>query len=637
MVHEYGHTLGCTHIASSTYDPMNLTYFEDWVDFMFCPPHFNPIYKLQKGWLTSDDVERVSLTKNIYLTPITSTNKKVALVTLYGDAGRDDKYSHSEYLALEYRTREGFNRFSGGVDRQGFTGGVLIWHFSKYGNYYFNNGFESSSIGLKISNYADTYNYTDSYYHLQNPSDFYYPGHNLIDQNSNPNTNSILHLPTGISLSDFSISENRINIAVNYTLGNLPVYKEFYTAGTSQGTISGNAYIEGNLFFTNLLVNDNSKIDFAPGSQITAKYISAIGFSPKGIKFQGAGFENSRVPWNGIYLQNNNMQESKIMKCLISNVSSYSISTAVFIDITDSGNEPVVSGNYFQNNANDLYFCNKGKLSKNLKAYDNSLSSNSKIKIIGNWNITKTFIIPHGSELRIESYLDEHNPYSDNIPTSIKFKSGVCLYCIGRLNVNGTSAYPINLNSNDSSGNWGPIIFNGRGTNGSVLNYINMQSGSSIQAMNSASNITIQNSSFSNNIDNIVFTCSSGTIINNTIKGGNYGIIIRNGSNAACNLNTITNCKFGIIYSRASGGYIGGNDIENSDSMGIFIDNNSNPLFKNTPDANSRNNRITLCSRGLVIHNSYPVLYNSTSCNGLNSIYGNYQLILNIKIKTVSY
>ena len=624
MVHEYGHTLGFTHIASGTYDPMNLIYYDNWTDFLFCPPHFNPIYKLQKGWLTPDDVERVSSTKNISLTPITSENKKVALVTLYGDAGRNGEYNHSEYLALEYKTRDGFNRFSGGVDSPGFSGGVLIWHFSKYDNYYFNNGFESSSIGLKISNYADNNNNTDSYYRLQNPSDFYYPAHNLIDQNSNPNTNSILHLPTGISLSDFSISGDRINIAVNYTLGNLPVYNEFYTAGTSQASISGNAYIEGNLFFTNLLVNDNSVIDCAPGSQIIAKYISAVGLSAKGIKFQGAGLDNSRVKWNGINLQNNDAQQSKIMNCLISDVTYYSNSNAVFININDSGIEPVISSNYFQNNVNDLFFCNTDKLFKNLQAYDNRFSLNSKMKIIGNWNIIKTFTVPKGNELKIESYFDEHDPSMDNIPTNIKFESGAGLYCIGRLEVNGTSTYHVNLISNDSSVNWGSIILNGAGTKGSILNYVNMRHGSSIQVMNGTADITIQNSSLSDNTDNIIFTSSSGSVVNNTINGGKNGIIIRNYSNAACNLNTITNCKFGIIYSRASGGYIGGNDIENSDSMGIFIDNNSNPLFKNTPDANSRNNRITLCSKGLVIHNSYPVLYNSTNCNGLNSIYGNH-------------
>jgi M6 family metalloprotease-like protein len=48
IVHEYGHTLGFNHLSAGKYDPMNLTLTSDW-DILFSPPHFNPIYKFQKG------------------------------------------------------------------------------------------------------------------------------------------------------------------------------------------------------------------------------------------------------------------------------------------------------------------------------------------------------------------------------------------------------------------------------------------------------------------------------------------------------------------------------------------------------------------------------------------------------------
>ena len=212
-----------------------------------------------------------------------------------------------------------------------------------------------------------------------------------------------------------------------------------------------------------------------------------------------------------------------------------------------------------------------------------------------------------------------------------QFASGTSLNVNGVLNAVGTASQPITFTSTGSAsaGSWGSIIFSGPGANGSILNYINMQYGTNIQA-NNTSNITIENSNFTNNDGAISYSNSTGSVINNKISysADYHAIEIQNASNVTCNLNTITknnhdNNDVAILFGGGGTGWVGGNDMDYF-NWGIGTIYGSSPLFGNTPSSNSRNNRITHCSDGIVIYqDSYPNMYDANHCWGYNTIDSN--------------
>jgi tetratricopeptide (TPR) repeat protein len=215
-----------------------------------------------------------------------------------------------------------------------------------------------------------------------------------------------------------------------------------------------------------------------------------------------------------------------------------------------------------------------------------------------------------------------------NPGTKIYLSTNISLSVYGKLFANGTSSKPIILTRMSSSGTWGSILFSGSGTSGSTLNFVKMTYGTEVLVTNT-SNITIQNSELSNNTTGIRFSNSSGSVLINKITGGLTGVVTQNGSNVTVNLNTIKNNLTGISYTGASSGYIGGNDIRNAYSSGIYLIGNSNPLFKNVPYAYDKNNRITGSGvYGLYINGSWPIMYNGTTCNGKQSIHSNYDIDL---------
>jgi hypothetical protein len=225
----------------------------------------------------------------------------------------------------------------------------------------------------------------------------------------------------------------------------------------------------------------------------------------------------------------------------------------------------------------------------------------------------------------------------------VKFVNGASLASNGVLNSGGTSSQPITFTSQSgtSPGSWGSIVFNGSGASGSTLNYVNMQYGTNVQAINT-SNITIQNSIFSNNSGGISFTNSSGSVLYSRIPFNVSGtaLLVQNGSTVDCYCNTIySNTEpqnTGIWYYGGSFGHIGQNDIDRF-FYGVNISNSCSPQFANYPYSYSRNNRIAYNYDGIVItNNSYPIMYNGTNCNGYNSIHDNYQYDIELYGETYS-
>ncbi|MBS3943858.1 MAG: T9SS type A sorting domain-containing protein [Melioribacter sp.] len=231
----------------------------------------------------------------------------------------------------------------------------------------------------------------------------------------------------------------------------------------------------------------------------------------------------------------------------------------------------------------------------------------------GNYSISNNLTISSGVVLQV------------NPGVTFNFAIGASLIVNGTLNAVGNSTNRITFTRSGTTGNWGSIIFSGSGASGSTLNYVDMQYGTNIQATNT-SNITVQNSTFTNNSSAITFTGSTGTVSNCYISSNsNAGIIVQNGSTVTCNYNTIKTSVTGLAYLAGSYGNIGQNDIAYNSNSGISVGSSCSPLFKNVPNAYSRNNRITNNGRGINITstNSLPVMYNAINCSGQNTIYDN--------------
>jgi len=664
-VHEFGHLLGFTHLASGSYDPMNVTLRNGWTKHLYCPPHFNPLYKLQAGWISTNDFTKLHSNSTLNLSP-SNSNHNFATITLYGDAMRNNNASHSEYFVLEYRPRNGFNRFAGGQDPTSFPGGVLIWHYSQYGAFTFSSGAQTN-IGLKIYNYCDANNIVDNMV-LSNAGDtshFFYAGNNSIDSSTNPNTNSIVHLTTGISMSNFSVANNQIAVTVNYNLGAVPTYSQFFTDGDIPSPISGNIYIGGGNFPSSLTVSDSSHVEFAPGGgSIYTSYLSANASSQNSISFQGVGFGSSRVPWGGIILQvDNSSQRSSITKCLINGVTSNN-GFGVTVFISNSGHEPIIANNQFQNCTTDLFLDQSGTSFMEIGGYDNNSFSN--LWVAGKWKLTSStaFTVPSGSIMTVLGSVTVNSGTALNIPSNayiaftngtsltvngtlntsssltipagvslianpgavLKFASNISLTVNGTLNANGATFTSI---SGTSWNSWGSITIDGEGASAN-LDHITMQYGNVLQFLNGA-NGTLQYSKLLHTTNGVLLNCSEARIANDTISEVHFNAVrgINGGYYPTIGDNVITNpgnlCAKGIFLCTGACGHVYHNDIKGFYS-GISVAFNSTALLSIENDSIlARDNRIRNCHIGLEVDfGSFVDMMYWDGC-GHNSIYNNDQ------------
>jgi hypothetical protein len=288
--HEFGHLIGFWHYQGAAYELMHWGGL--YPTYHNCPPHINPWAKILAGWIPEDRVVRVrtSTTQPVSIPPSTDS-ASVAVVTVFGDAGRDASWmSHSEYFIVEYRERAGFNRFTGGklVDTS-FTGGGLVWHYSSLSIFPLGiwNSDAVTNFGLKMRGYP--------YNARHNPGDptHLYPYHTQVydeelDATSNPNSSSVGNMTTGISLHDFSVSNHRLSFSVNYHSGEPPSYNYFIHGGMPnppQVPISGRVYIQGSQF----------PLEILPGTIVDAVWsvggvIDALGTVLSPILFDGPGY-----------------------------------------------------------------------------------------------------------------------------------------------------------------------------------------------------------------------------------------------------------------------------------------------------------------------------------------------------------
>jgi len=280
IAHEFGHTIGFEHMAEGSYDIMHWGGFLD-RRYYFCPPHINPLAKLRRHWLTAaTNVVGIMSSGEFSIAPITSSNPQVAVATIYGDPGRIDDWSHSEYYVIEYRKREKFNRFAGGPDNQGFGGGALIWHYSRYGScrsaFTADDQIRSGidfSLALKVAAYDSGYKGNPG-----SPSDLFWPGHSTLSDTSTPSSNSMNNYPTGITLNGFSAGSN-LTFNAAYGHGSVPAYMYFFRivdGFPSEGSLpSGPVYVEGYRNSYTLTIGNGVSVDFAPGGGFGLTYVNS--------------------------------------------------------------------------------------------------------------------------------------------------------------------------------------------------------------------------------------------------------------------------------------------------------------------------------------------------------------------------
>ncbi len=169
----------------------------------YCPPHFNPWVKLKMGWIPPGKVIRVTSSRTVTLPPV-DKEPVVALITLYGDAGRNGDYSHSEYFLVEYRKREGFNRFAGGISTPGFSGGALIWHYTNYHPFAVSGQILESRLGLKLPDYGMKLKADPG-----SPSHFFWAKRPKLNAATLPASNSAAGRQTGIIISGFAVKHGK--------------------------------------------------------------------------------------------------------------------------------------------------------------------------------------------------------------------------------------------------------------------------------------------------------------------------------------------------------------------------------------------------------------------------------------------
>jgi M6 family metalloprotease-like protein len=441
LAHEFGHTIGLPHYVGGPYELMFWGGFSSRQE-MFSPPHINPKDKMSYGWIPSTNVYKVSTNTSLQLPPVNSS-PVVALIKLYGDGGRNNDYSHSEYLIVEYRKREGFNRFTGGTGTTGFTGGGLIWHYSEYSKFpvlkyaeQFKYTAVDEHLGLKVVNYDSTFRANPG-----DPSQLFYPSHSSISSSTTPNSGSAGNLTTGLNLNSFSYSGGNLVFNINYDIGTPPNYNYFINSSynIANNNLSGNVYIENGYYsnpsFSTLNIASGTQIDFAPGATLTTAQLTANATSQSPITFDGAGFSTYRNKWNELQVYYPS-GSSVINYCNLKNSNGG-------LHIYYPTQAVTISNSTFQNNTTRDILFEKGVNSNNA-TFPTILNNNTyaKLKIIGNnWvtNSSHTLTIPSGA-------IFEMAPSS-----SIKFGSYSGITSYGRIQIIGTSSCDVWFLRNNSS------------------------------------------------------------------------------------------------------------------------------------------------------------------------------------------
>lgn len=302
-VHEFGHTIRFAHFIGGSYETMHWGGLGHRRHY-WCPPHMNPLSKILAGWIREENIIHVRTNSPVTLGPVHSS-AQVALVDVYGEAGRNGNYGdHSEYLLIEFRKREGFNRFAGGpiIQDPDFTGGGLVWHYSTIQPFPISGQVVERRLGLKVVGYGQSF--------MGNPGNptHFYPYHGTpLDSATNPNSHSTSNLVTGLSMNSFNISGGFLSFNVAYQLDPPPLYNMFLYPGSSVPTSwSGTIYNQLSNVSQVQIISAGSVVESRSGCLMQPGTLQAIGTINQPITFRGIGYGNHRLRWSELQLQTNN-------------------------------------------------------------------------------------------------------------------------------------------------------------------------------------------------------------------------------------------------------------------------------------------------------------------------------------------
>ncbi len=579
IAHEFGHTLGLGHLVCGSWDLMFWGGFGS-RKYYFCPPHINPLWKIQLGWIPSSNITKISQnTSSIILEPVTSASSPhVVVITFYGDAGRfNDWESHSEYFIIEYRKREKFNRYAGGIDASlnstFANGGALIWHYSAYSTFPVSGDLVSGKLGLKIPDYYNNFAKNNGA-----TNQLFYPNNNELSENTTLKSRTVGNIRTGLSLNSFSYSSLNLTFQAQFNDGTLPQWDNFITDNISDQTLSGNIFwakkVSGSDFNPNkqyknitlsLPVSGGTTLHLPPNFNVTINGLNVVGTQSNTIKIRGAGFGSNNAAWDRItftnYFENVTNYTTVLKYCEVSGGINGFVISRPFVEYE-------LENNTFNNNQKDMTL-NDGDPSMYTidgTTYFPKYSNNSARLSVENrdWYVhtNRTISIPSSGLMSVNGGI------------TLSMASGAGIYSYGKLNFNGTVFQPITFTSQSGTtpGSWGSITLNGAGASGSNLNGVIMQYGHAIECYSGA-NATINNCTLQNNTYGVICEHSSPIISNNIIQNISvHGVQSAWDANPRIENNTIINSVISSgygVYVYSASGYINSNTISRF-TVGVY-------------------------------------------------------------------
>lgn len=338
LVHELSHIspLNLRHSNSGRYCLMNPASTASHPD---CPAHFNPQYKIMKGWIEPIAFDKNQTISN--LQPIETSNT-CGIVTIYGKPSVSPDWNTGEYYIIENRRLLGFDRkindhnnFNG---YSNFNGGLLIWHYSPYNFIPLNDPNPLSGCMLDLKLILPDNDITTIDYNIASPQHFYGYSENELSQFfklDSHRTKSSYNLKTGLRL--LNISQNNtttspVSLNLNYSINEPPDYTYvIYNNGTENQTIN----LEDTIYFHS--DNTENKYLFSPGTVFETgrdnpvfKVIKISGNQNNLVTLSGAGYNNYRINWYLTINENNNsiIFDSIIFNsCIFNNYKSNALLT----------------------------------------------------------------------------------------------------------------------------------------------------------------------------------------------------------------------------------------------------------------------------------------------------------------------